>query len=480
MKTTTIQNYKLLINGEWIGGNLEQINVTNPATNEVIATVPKGGAKEAKACVDAAYQAFPKWSEQTAEERSRLLIRWSNLIDEEKENLGKIMTMEQGKPLKEAIGEINYANGYVSWFAEEGKRIYGDLVPASHKNKRILVKKQPVGVVAAITPWNFPAAMITRKLAPAIAAGCTVVLKPATQTPLTAIKVVELAEKAGIPKGVINIITGSSSEIGRAWMEDERVRKITFTGSTEVGKLLMKQAADTVKKISLELGGLAPFIIMDDANIDKAVEGLIASKFRNAGQTCICANRIYVHESIKDEFVEKLVQAVSKLKVGNGLEKDTDIGPLIDQDAVEKVDSQVQDAVKKGGKVAYGGQILNNNGGHYYEPTVITDVTDDMICMSEETFGPLVPISTFIDEKEVIKRANNTPFGLAAYVYTENIGKAIRISEALEYGIVGLNDGAPSTPQAPFGGWKESGIGREGGYQGIEDYLETKYISIGF
>jgi succinate-semialdehyde dehydrogenase/glutarate-semialdehyde dehydrogenase len=480
MKMSTVEHYKLLINGEWIGKDLERIEVTNPATNEVIATVPKGGAKEALACVDAAYSALPKWSQKTAEERGRLLDKWYSLIEEQKVELGKIMTMEQGKPLKEAIGEINYANGYISWYAEEGKRVYGDIVPASHPNKRIFIRKQPVGVVAAITPWNFPAAMITRKVAPALAAGCTIVIKPASQTPLTGIKLVELANQAGIPKGVINIITGSSGEIGNVWMKDERVRKITFTGSTEVGKLLMKQAADTVKKISLELGGLAPFIIMDDANIDKAIEGLLTSKFRNAGQTCICANRIYVHKSIEEEFTEKFAAAVSRLKIGNGLEENIDIGPLIDQAAIEKVDEQVKDAIKKGARVVVGGKSVEGSEGHFYEPTVLSKVTDEMVCMTEETFGPLVPITTFETEEEVIKRANNTPFGLASYIFTENIGKAVRLSEALEYGIVGLNDGAPSTPQAPFGGLKESGLGREGGYQGIEEFLETKYISLGF
>lgn len=480
MKTSTIQNYKLLINGVWIGDDLEQIEVINPATNEVIATVPKAGGDEALACVDAAYEALSEWSQKTAEERGRLLFKWFSLIEEQKEYLGKMMTMEQGKPLKEAIGEISYANGYISWYAEEGKRVYGDIVPASHPNKRIFIRKQPVGVVAAITPWNFPAAMITRKVAPALAAGCTIVIKPATQTPLTGIKLVELANQAGIPKGVVNIVTGSSSEIGKVWMRDERVRKITFTGSTEVGKLLMKQAADTVKKISLELGGLAPFIIMDDADIDKAVQGLLTSKFRNAGQTCICANRIYVHKSIEEEFTVKFANAVSKLKVGNGLDESTDIGPLIDLSAIEKVDEQVQDAIQKGAKVVVGGKSVEGSNGHFYEPTVLTKVTDQMVCMTEETFGPLVPITTFETEDEVIKRANNTPFGLASYIFTENIGKAIRLSEALEYGIVGINDGAPSTPQAPFGGFKESGLGREGGYQGIEEYLETKYISLGF
>lgn len=472
-----MQQYEMFIDGKWIGKDLEQIDVVNPATNEVIATIPKGGKEVAEQAVDAAHGALKEWAARTAEDRSSYLVKWHQLIDEEKETIGKIMTEEQGKPLQEAIGEVNYANGYISWYAEEGKRIYGDIIPASHTNKRIFVQKQPVGVVAAITPWNFPAAMITRKVAPALAAGCTVVIKPATQTPLTAFKLVELAEKAGIPKGVINIVTGSSSQIGKTWNDDSRVRKLTFTGSTEVGKVLMKDAADTMKKISLELGGHAPFIVMEDADLDKTVAGVVASKFRNAGQTCVCTNRVYVHESIKDAFQEKLTEAVSKLKVGNGLEEGTDIGPLIDQGAVDKVDEQVKDAVNKGGKVTYGGK---NAEGLYFEPTVVMDATDDMLCMYEETFGPLVPVTTFTDEEEAIQRANNSPFGLAAYVFTENIGRAIRISEALEYGIVGLNDGGPSTPQAPFGGFKESGLGREGGYHGIEEFLETKYISLAF
>lgn len=472
-----MRKQEMYINGQWVGKDMEQIEVVNPATNELIATVPKGGRKEAKLAVDAAAAAFKEWSKKTAEERSNYLFQWYELIKEEREAIGELMTKEQGKPLQEAIGEVDYANGFISWYAEEGKRIYGDIVPASHENKRIFVHKQPVGVIAAITPWNFPAAMITRKIAPALAAGCTAVIKPATQTPLTAFKLAELADQAGIPKGVINIITGSSGAIGKAWNEDSRVRKLTFTGSTEVGKVLMKDAADTMKKISLELGGHAPLIVMDDADLDKAVAGTVASKFRNAGQTCVCTNRVYVHESIKEAFEEKLIEAVSKLKVGNGLEEGTDIGPLIDQNAVDKVEEQVRDAVEKGGKIVYGGEVKE---GLYFTPTVLSEATDDMVCMYEETFGPLLPVTTFKDEEEVIERANNSPYGLAAYVFTENISRAIRISEALEYGIVGLNDGVPSTPQAPFGGFKESGLGREGGSYGIEEFLETKYISLAF
>lgn len=472
-----MQKYEMFIDGKWLGESLEQIEVTNPATNEVIGTIPKGGEEEAKQAVDAAEQALKNWREKTAEERSQLLVKWNELIHQERETIGKLMTTEQGKPLKEAIGEVDYANSFVLWYAEEGKRIYGDMIPASHRNKRIFVQKQPVGVAAAITPWNFPAAMITRKVAPALAAGCTVVIKPATQTPLTAFKLVELAEKAGFPSGVINIVTGSSGEIGKTWNADSRVRKLTFTGSTEVGKTLMKDAADTMKKISLELGGHAPLIVMDDADLDKAVEGTIASKFRNAGQTCVCANRVYVHESVKDAFEKKLTEAVSKLKVGNGMDEGVDLGPLIDENAVNKVKEHVKDAVSKGGNITYGGK---NKEGLYFEPTIVMDATDKMQCMLEETFGPLIPVTTFKEEEEVIERANDSNYGLAAYAFTENIGRAIRISEALEYGIVGLNDGAMSTAQAPFGGYKESGLGREGGYHGIEEFVETKYISLAF
>lgn len=471
----------MLIDGERVASvNKEVIEVVNPATNQVIATIPNGGKEEAKQAVDAAYSAFKEWSSKTANERSQILLNWYRLIDEHKEELGRIMTEEQGKPLKEAVGEINYANSFISWYAEEGKRIYGETIPASHPNKRILVQKQPVGVIAAITPWNFPAAMITRKVGPALAAGCTAVVKPATQTPLTAIRLVELADEAGIPKGVINIVTGDSRAIGEAWLEDDRVRKLTFTGSTEIGKQLMKDAADTVKKISLELGGHAPFIIMDDADLDKAVEGVIASKFRNAGQTCICTNRIYVHDSIADAFSEKFSNTVGSLKVGNGLDSETEVGPLIDEKALEKVKEHVQDAINKGGKILTGGNQILSNEGNYFESTVISNVTDEMICMTEETFGPLAPVTTFEDEEEAIMRANNSKYGLAAYVFTENLGRAIRISESLEYGIVGLNDGLPSVAQAPFGGMKESGLGREGGHYGIDEYLEIKYISIAF
>ncbi|WP_077620032.1 NAD-dependent succinate-semialdehyde dehydrogenase [Bacillus sinesaloumensis] len=471
-----MQKYLMYCNGEWIGNDLSVLEVNNPATGDVVATVPFGGRNEAALAVDAANDAFPKWAALSAYDRGNYIRAWFELIKENEMEIAKTMTIEQGKPLKEALGEVQYANGFISWYAEEGKRVYGETIPATTSNKRIFVIKQPVGVIAAITPWNFPAAMITRKVAPALAAGCTVVVKPAEQTPLTALKLAELAEKVGIPKGVINVITGDAKEIGEVWLADNRVRKLTFTGSTEVGKLLMKGSADTVKKISLELGGHAPVIITKNANLEKAVDGVIAAKFRNAGQTCVCSNRIYVHKDMEEEFVQKFSAKVKDLKMGNGLEEGTEIGPLIDAEAVAKVQVHVDDAIKKGAKVVTGGKAAN---GLFFEPTVVSNASDDMLCMTEETFGPLAPITIFKDEKEVIQRANNSIFGLAAYVFTENISEGIRIVEGLEYGIVGLNDGLPSTPQAPFGGYKQSGLGREGGHYGIEEYLEVKYVSLG-
>lgn len=466
----------MYVNGEWSDFNLDKIEVKNPANGEVVATVPNGGTAEAKKAADAAYQALKGWSALSVYERSELIWKWHHLINEHKDEIARVMTLEQGKPLKEAIGEMTYANGFLSWYAEEGKRIYGETIPSAQTNKRLFVTKQPVGVVAAITPWNFPAAMITRKVGPALAAGCTVLVKPAGLTPLTALKMVELADEAGIPKGVINVVTGKSSEIGNAWLEDSRVRKLTFTGSTEVGKELMKGSADTVKKISLELGGHAPVIVLEDADLGKAVEGVINSKFRNAGQTCVCSNRVYVHESIYEVFIEKLTEKVRSLKVGNGLDEGIDIGPLINQDAVDKVLSQIDDALSKGAKLEAGGK---SSGGFFIEPTIISNIDDSMLCMKDETFGPLAPIASFKTEEEAIERANNSIYGLAAYVFTENISRGIRVTEALEYGIIGLNDGLPSTPQAPFGGFKQSGLGREGGHHGIEEYLEVKYISLG-
>ena len=466
----------MYINGKWVGNELEKTEVVNPSTQQIVGTVPEGGRKEATLAVDAAHEAFKTWSKKTADERSSLLYRWYELIDENKEEMATLMTKEQGKPYQEAYGEVNYANGFIKWYAEEAKRIYGDTIPASQSDKRIIVQKKPVGVAAGINPWNFPAAMITRKVGPALAAGCTVVIKPAEQTPLTAIMLAELAEEAGIPAGVVNVVTGEASDIGKAWLDDKRVRKLTFTGSTPVGKLLMEGSARTLKKVSLELGGQAPLIVMDDADIDQAVEGAVQSKYRNAGQTCVCSNRMYVHESIAEPFAEKMAKAVENLTVGDGLEEGVTIGPLIDKDAIEKVEKHVEDAKAKGAKIVSGG-VRHEKGDLFYTPTVIMNATEDMLCMTEETFGPVAPIATFKPDEEAIERANNTDFGLAAYVFTKDLSRAFRISEALEYGIVGVNDGVPSTPQAPFGGMKESGIGREGGYYGIEEFLEIKYTS---
>jgi succinate-semialdehyde dehydrogenase / glutarate-semialdehyde dehydrogenase len=452
--------------------------VQNPATLEPVGHVPNGTANEAKLAVDAAHEAFKTWSKTTAYERAELLEKWHKIINDRLDELAFTMTQEQGKPLAEAKGEMIYANSFVKWFAEEAKRIYGETIPASAGSKRILVQKQPVGVVAAITPWNFPAAMITRKVAPALAAGCTVVIKPAEQTPLTALLLAECAHEAGFPEGVINVVTTQNpAEVVDVWMEDSRVKKVTFTGSTPIGKLLMKKAADTVKKVSLELGGLAPFIIAEDANIEEAVKGVMQSKFRNAGQTCVCANRIYVHESIKDDFLETFHKAVLSLRVGNGLDENVDIGPLIDEDAIKKVKNQLEDAVAKGATL-HEGPSVNVDKGYFMQPVVISDATDDMLCMQEETFGPLAPVSTYSDDEEVIQRANGTPFGLAAYVYTQSLKKAVWFSENLEYGIVGINDGLPSVAQAPFGGMKESGLGREGSHYGLDEFLEIKYISL--
>ncbi|EFU40238.1 succinic semialdehyde dehydrogenase [Paenibacillus vortex V453] len=469
---------QIYIDGQWVQTE-EQMDVYNPANGKVIGTVPKGGKREAQQAVDAAAPAFSDWSGRTANDRGELLRRWHQLIADHTDELARIMTTEQGKPLKEAAGEIRYANSFVDWYAEEGKRIYGETIPGSSSRQRIIVTKQPVGVVAAITPWNFPASMITRKVAPALAAGCTVVIKPSGETPFTAIKLVELADEAGIPAGVINIVTGPSGDIADVWQKDSRVRKLSFTGSTEVGKQLMAGAAANVKKISLELGGHAPFIVTDQADLDQAAAGLISSKFRNGGQTCVCANRIYVQESVAEKFAAKFTELVKQLRVGNGLENGIDIGPLINEEAVDKVVRQIKDAEEKGGVILAGGQALPDLGGNYVEPTVIMNATDDMECMNEETFGPLAPITTFKTIDEAVKRANNSPYGLAAYVFTQNLGEAVKIAESLDYGIVGVNDPVPSTAQAPFGGFKESGLGREGGHYGMEEFLEVKYISLG-
>ncbi|WP_275899583.1 NAD-dependent succinate-semialdehyde dehydrogenase [Bacillus piscicola] len=467
----------MYVNGEWTGETLEKMAVTNPSTGEVVEEVPFAGSREASIAVEAAAEAFKSWSKKTAEERSSLLYRWYELIRDNQEEIASVMTKEQGKPYKEALGEVGYANGFIQWYAEEAKRVYGDTIPASHPDKRIIVQKQPIGVVAAITPWNFPAAMITRKVGPALAAGCTTVVKPAEQTPLTALYLVELADQAGIPAGVINIVVGDPKAIGQVWLDDKRVRKLTFTGSTPVGKYLMEGSAQTMKKVALELGGHAPFIVMDDADIDLSVEAAVHSKFRNAGQTCVCSNRFYVQEGIAEEFAEKYAAAVGELKVGDGFSEDVTVGPLIDDKALEKVEKQVEDAKAKGASVLSGGKRVEGKTT-FYTPTVIAGATPDMLCMREETFGPVAPIATFQTEEEAIEQANDSDFGLAAYVFTKDLGRAIRINDALEYGIVGINDGLPSTPQAPFGGFKESGLGREGGYYGLEEFLEIKYTSI--
>lgn len=475
--TVTSNRKKIYIDGEWKGGNLEAFSVINPATLETIADLPKAGAEETAAAITAANEAFSEWSSLSAYQRSNHLRKLFDLMIEKEDELAEIMTSEMGKPYQESLGEVRYAASYIEWYAEEGKRLYGEILPSSKTNQRMVVKKQPIGVVAAITPWNFPAAMITRKLGPALASGCTIVIKPASASPLTAIKIVELCEEAGIPSGVVNLVTGKASEISKEIMTNAKVKKVTFTGSTEIGKELMKQASHNVTKLSLELGGHAPFIVLDDADINKAVKGAIASKFRNAGQTCICANRFYVQSGIYDQFIEAFAEAAAKLKVGNGFDENVYIGPLVNEEGLLKVERHVNDALEKGAVLVEGGRS-NKNKGYYYYPTVIKDMSSQMNAMNEETFGPLAPIQKFEDIKEAVYLANNIEFGLAAYVFTENFSKGTKITEALEYGIVGWNEGAPSAAQAPFGGMKESGIGREGGHQGIEEYIETKYIAV--
>ncbi|OZU88209.1 succinate-semialdehyde dehydrogenase (NADP(+)) [Virgibacillus indicus] len=467
------------INGEWVGDDLDTINVVNPANGETVGTVPRGGEKEANQAIEAAHNAFHSWSQLTAYERAGYLKRLHQLMLDNTEELAEIMTLEMGKPIHESRGEVKYAASFIEWFAEEGKRIYGETIPSHVSGKRLQVWKKPVGVVAAITPWNFPAAMLTRKMGPALAAGCTVIMKPSGESPLTAVKLMELCEQAGFPKGVINLVTGSSSKIAKAIMENDKVRKITFTGSTEVGKILIRQSADQVKRLSLELGGHAPLIVLDDANVDVAVKGVMASKFRNAGQTCICANRIYVQSGIYDAFVEKFSKAVEELKVGNGMNESVDIGPLINQAGLDKVNHHVDDAVNKGASVVTGGKSITEDRGVFYQPTVIKDVDQSMVVMQEETFGPVAPIQKIESLEEAAAFANDTPYGLAAYVFTENVAKGTRLIEQLNFGIVGWNDGAPSAAQVPFGGMKESGIGREGGHEGIDAFVESQYVSIG-
>lgn len=471
-----IFKHQALIGDQWMDSySGETIEVSNPATGETVGTVPKMGTKEAEQAVEAAQRALPQWSAMSANERSDLLRKWYDLIIEHKEDLARLLTIEQGKPLKEAEGEILYGAAYIEWFAEEAKRVYGDTIPAPSGDKRIVVIKQPVGVCASITPWNFPNAMIARKVAPALAAGCTFVSRPASQTPFSALAMASLALEAGIPPGVFNVITGKSSEIGKVLTESPIVRKFSFTGSTEVGRLLMQQSASTIKKISLELGGNAPFIVFNEADVDAAVEGAVAAKFRNAGQTCVCANRIYVQSKIYDEFCDKLADAVANLKVGNGLAEDSIIGPMINQDAVDHSKELLQDAVEKGAQVTTGGSYNEL----FFEPTVVKNATPEMRFSTDEIFGPIAPVFKFETEEEALKLANDTIYGLASYIYTENLNQTIRVSEKLEYGIVGVNTGLISNAAAPFGGVKQSGLGREGSKYGIEDYLEIKYICVG-
>lgn len=468
------------VDGAWVeAANKETLPVTNPANNEVLGSVPKMSAADTRHAIEAARDAFPAWSAKTAKERASILRRWFNLMMENQEDLAVIMTLEQGKPVTESRGEIAYAASFVEWFAEEGKRVYGDIIPPHQADKRIVVIKQPIGVCAAITPWNFPAAMITRKAGAALAAGCTIVVKPASATPYSALALCELAERAGVPKGVLNVVTGSAGEIGGELTANPIVRKLSFTGSTDTGKYLMEQCAGTMKKLSLELGGNAPFIVFDDADLDAAVEGTIASKYRNTGQTCICANRILVQEGVYDAYAEKLAKAVRKqLKVGNGLDKGVSQGPLIDEDAVSKVEAHIRDAVAKGARVALGGK-RHALGGTFFEPTILTDVTQDMMVAREETFGPVAPLFRFQSEEEAVRMANDTEFGLASYFYSRDMGRIWRVGEGLEYGMVGINTGLISNEIAPFGGVKESGTGREGSKYGIEEYLEIKYLCMG-
>lgn len=473
-----MKHHLMYINGEWLGGDLEKLDVINPANGQIVGSVPIGGEEEANVAIDAAYDAFQTWSQTTAYERANYLKRLYELMIEHRDDLAQTMTMEMGKPINESIGEVTSAAAFLEWFAEEGKRVYGEILPTHTTSKRLQVWKKPVGVVAAITPWNFPAAMLARKMGPALAAGCTIVIKPSIESPLTAIKMIELCEKAGFPKGVINLVTGSSSKIGKAIMENEKIRKVTFTGSTEVGKILIEQSAHQVKRLSLELGGHAPLIVLNDANVDLAVKGTIASAFRNAGQTCVCANRIYVQSGIHDEFVEKFSEAVSQLKVGNGTDVNVDIGPLVNRASLEKVSHHVEDALSKGATLMTGGKLITKDGGTFYAPTVLSNADPSMVIMKEETFGPVAPIQKVDTIEEAIVLANDTPYGLAAYVFTDSIAIGTRLIEQLNFGIVGWNDGTPSAVQAPFGGMKESGVGREGGREGIEAFLESQYVSI--
>ncbi|MEK0167091.1 NAD-dependent succinate-semialdehyde dehydrogenase [Pseudescherichia vulneris] len=482
MATQALQDNALFQTGYFVDGVWKTLeytfDVTNPATGEVIAKVAKAGKKETEEAIAAATRAFPAWRAKTAKERSAILYRWYALIIENKTWLGQLMTSEQGKPLKEAEGEVEYAASFIQWFAEEAKRANGEIIPPIKPGSRILATREPIGVVAAITPWNFPMAMLTRKLGPALAAGCTGVIKPANNTPLSAFALVQLAKKAGVPDGVLNAVAGTTAEISDAIMASPQVRKISFTGSTAVGKTLVRNAAETMKKVSMELGGNAPYIVFDDADIDAAVEGAIANKFRNAGQVCVSVNRFYIHEAVYDAFVNKLAERVSALKVGNGMEEGVVVGPLIESAAVDKVREHVEDAIAKGATALAGGKA-HALGGNFWQPTVLTNCSDSMKLAAEETFGPVAACFRFTTEDEVIHRANDTPFGLAAYFYTQNLQRIFRVSQALEAGMIGVNECAVSTELGPFGGVKESGLGREGSVLGLEEYLEVKTLHLG-
>ncbi|PZP53020.1 MAG: NADP-dependent succinate-semialdehyde dehydrogenase I [Agrobacterium fabrum] len=478
LKDPSLLRQAAFVGGEWIEANGAGIAVTNPATGDVIGYVPKLGVAETKKAIAVAERVQKEWAARTAKERAGILRKWFELMIANQDDLGHILTLEQGKPLAEAKGEIAYGASFIEWFAEEARRIYGDVIPGHQKDKRILVLKQPIGVVAAITPWNFPNAMITRKAGPAFAAGCAMVLKPAGQTPFSAVALAVLGERAGLPAGLFSVITGSAREIGAEMTANPIVRKLTFTGSTEVGAQLYRQSAPTIKKLGLELGGNAPFIVFDDADLDAAVEGALIAKFRNNGQTCVCANRIYVQDKVYDAFAEKLARAVGGLKTGNGFDEGVILGPLIDEAALKKVEEHVNDAVSKGATVIQGGKP-HALGGTFFEATVLANVTQDMAVATEETFGPVAPLFRFTDEADVIAKANDTEFGLASYFFAKDLARVFRVAEALEYGMVGVNTGLISTAEAPFGGVKSSGLGREGSRYGIDDFIEIKYVCLG-
>ncbi|MBL4692265.1 MAG: NAD-dependent succinate-semialdehyde dehydrogenase [Magnetovibrio sp.] len=479
LSDTALLRQSAYIDGAWVNADTgETFDVINPASLAKIAQVPKMGALETRRAIEAADKALPAWRSKTAKDRAKILKKWFELVMAASDDLATLMTAEQGKPLAEAKGEVVYGASFIEWFGEEAKRLYGDTIPAPAADRRLIVIKEPIGVVASITPWNFPLAMITRKCAPAMAAGCSVVAKPAEDTPLSALALAELADRAGIPKGVFNVVTGDPVEIGAEMTSNPIVRKVSFTGSTRVGKMLMRQCSDTLKKVSLELGGNAPFIVFDDADVDAAVQGAMASKFRNTGQTCVCANRIYVQDSLYDSFVEKMTAAVKTLKVGDGFEDGVSQGPLINQAAIEKVERLVKDAVSKGATVVTGGN-RHELGGTFYEPTLLTNVTSEMACTNEEIFCPVATLYRFANEADVIAQANDTRYGLASYFYARDIGRVWRVAEALEYGMVSINEGVVSTELAPFGGIKESGLGREGGAHGIDEFVEIKYLCMG-